>query len=183
MIHPGPGRDAKIETAYKELGLRYAAHEPVFVAATGKRVRVARSDGDANLPGAGVVVRRVVAVEDARRVAKAAGARQLLESEVDDDAARPRLFAAFEGEEPVGWVTSIRVGAAHGWVQNLYVLPRCRGRGLGRALMQAMLRDDAGRGITHSVLTASSAGARLYPKVGYDQVGTLLFFRPPKREV
>ena len=182
VIHPGPGRDAAIETAYKDLGLRYASHEPVFVAATGKRRRSARSDGDAKLPGAGMVVRRVDTAEDARRVAKAAGARQLLEDEVCDDAARPRLFAAFEGDEPIGWVTSIRVGAAHAWVQNLYVLRRCRSRGLGRALMQTMLRDDVQRGITHSVLTASSAGARLYPKVGYEQVGTLLFFRPPKRE-
>ncbi|MEM7626749.1 MAG: GNAT family N-acetyltransferase [Planctomycetota bacterium] len=172
VIHPGPGRDASIESAYKSAGLRYVSHEPVFVAEPTVVLHATRGP---------CAVRRATSADEAKRVAKAAGARQLLESEVDDDAARPRLFAAFEGEEPIGWVTSVRVGATHAWVQNLYVIRERRGRGIGRALMTTMLHDDAERGVTHSVLTASSAGARLYPKVGYHQVGTLLFFRPPKR--
>jgi hypothetical protein len=43
-----------------------------------------------------------------------------------------------------------------------------------------MLRDDRARGAQRSVLLASHAGALLYPRVGYEQVG-LMFILAPKR--
>ena len=43
-----------------------------------------------------------------------------------------------------------------------------------------MLRDDRARGSKCSVLTASHAGALLYPHLGYERIGTLFMFAPSK---
>jgi hypothetical protein len=44
-----------------------------------------------------------------------------------------------------------------------------------------MLRDDRAAGASAGVLLASHTGAKLYPSVGYEQIGTLLLFTPRKR--
>lgn len=168
VVHDGEGRRPEVEAGYKAAGFRYALHEPIFVCGLPPAPR-----GRAPLP-----VRRVKKVEEARAVAKAARTRQIDEADIGNDDAAARLFAAFDDGAPVGWVGSLRTSSGAAWVSNLYVLPSHRGRGVGRALMRAMLRDDARRGIRHSVLTASSAGAKLYPGIGYKRVGTLQMFRP-----
>jgi hypothetical protein len=43
-----------------------------------------------------------------------------------------------------------------------------------------MLRDDRARGSKRSVLTASHTGALLYPRVGYERIGTLFMFAPKR---
>jgi predicted N-acetyltransferase YhbS len=88
-----------------------------------------------------------------------------------------RLYAAYDGTEPVGWVSSIPVQAGN-WVSNLYVARLYRGQGIGRALMTTMLEDDNSHGAEWSVLLASGDGARLYPHVGYARIGTLQLFVP-----
>ncbi len=42
--------------------------------------------------------------------------------------------------------------------------------------MAEMLRDDQVRGSRCSVLMATHAGALLYPRMGYERIGTLLIF-------
>jgi len=64
------------------------------------------------------------------------------------------------------------------WCSNMYVRPACRRRGIGRALLAQMLRDDRARGAAKSVLLASHTGALVYPRVGYEQIGVLLIFAP-----
>lgn len=91
----------------------------------------------------------------------------------------PKVINTF-GDTPVGWVCSNRVKAEWAWVANLYVNKAYRHRGIGRALMLAMLRADARRGVRHSVLTASAVGALLYRKIGYEQVRLLQMFMPKK---
>jgi predicted acetyltransferase len=56
--------------------------------------------------------------------------------------------------------------------------PSHRRRGIGQALLGRMLRDDRSRGSKASVLTASHTGALLYPRVGYERIGTLFMFAP-----
>ena len=63
----------------------------------------------------------------------------------------------------------------------MYVVPSFRRRGIGRALLCRMLRDDRDGGAKMAVLLASHTGAKLYPVVGYEQIGTLLLFTPSKR--
>ena len=53
-----------------------------------------------------------------------------------------------------------------------------RRRGNYRALLCRMLRDDRAHGATMAVLTSSHPGAKLYPLVGYRQIGLLLAYTP-----
>jgi GNAT superfamily N-acetyltransferase len=171
VMTEGSAEAETIAAAYKRLGFRLMNREPLFVAATAG----AESDGS------------VVTVTDAAlagAVAKAARGKQLLPAHLTDPDPPVRLFASLHEGRPVGWARSIRVrpdgASACGWVAGLYVAPEHRGQGRGRALMRALLADDARRGIGHSVLLASSAGARLYPHVGYHQIGLLVALAPPR---
>ncbi len=92
-----------------------------------------------------------------------------------------RQYVALIGGAIVGWVASITVDDAT-WCSNLHVQPAHRRRGIGRALMVRMLRDDRAAGAALSVLTASHSGAMLYPTIGYEQVATLLLFTPPRQQ-
>ena len=65
----------------------------------------------------------------------------------------------------------------------MYAWPSHRRRGIGSALLCHMLKDDRRRGFKQSVLLASHTGALLYPKVGYEQIGLLYIFAPPKRKI
>ncbi|MGB9369171.1 MAG: GNAT family N-acetyltransferase [Xanthobacteraceae bacterium] len=77
----------------------------------------------------------------------------------------------------VGRVRSVDAAGAS-WCADMYVDPRHRRRGIGLALLSRMLRDDRALGSRCSVLTASHTGALLYPRVGYERIGTLFMFAP-----
>lgn len=96
------------------------------------------------------------------------------------DDAPQRLYAALDDGRAYGWVSSIPVGKK-AWVADLFVPARYRGRGFGRALMSRIVQEDPNYGIEQSVLMASAAGARLYPHVGYREIGTLQVFCPAGR--
>lgn len=149
-------------TAFREAGYRRRAIEPLFVA---DPASAPRFDGP-------VVRVRTPELSERTRIANS-GRRQLLPGDLDTDDATTRLYAAMDGRDVVGWVSSVRVGTLGSYVANLFVLPSARRRGLGRALMSAVLADDARLGIGASVLGASNDGTRLYPNVGYRQVATM----------
>lgn len=171
VFHDSDGRDPDLEQAYKTQGLRYRMSEPFFVRSTSPAPKAPTPEG--------YRVRRATSEKQAGVVSKASGRRQVPDGAVRDPQADARLYAAWKGDEPVGWVTSIRVMDS-AWVADLYVVADHRRKGIAGALMACMLRDDARRGITHSVLTASSAGVELYRKLNYQRLGTLQFFIPPK---
>ena len=91
-----------------------------------------------------------------------------------------RQYVALDGEDIVGRVRSVDAVEAT-WCADMYVQPSHRRRGIGQALLSKMLRDERARGSKCSVLTASHTGALLYPRVGYERIGTLFMFAP-KRE-
>ena len=66
----------------------------------------------------------------------------------------------------------------------MYVAPEYRRRGIARVLLRSMLAsmlaDDRASGAQANVLLASHAGAKLYPVVGYRQIGTLFAFMPKR---
>ena len=157
------------QTTYKQLGYRYLGYEPLFVLDMAKRVRFNSFS-----------VRRVVDAADAQKVAKAARARQIFPEHLTQEDSVCRLYAAFDGDTPVGWARSIRTHPDCSWVAGLFVQPSYRRRGIGQTLMSAMLDDDARYGIRWSVLTASHTGAKLYPHLGYVERGWLLVFSPRK---
>jgi len=91
------------------------------------------------------------------------------------DGAPFHQYVAVDGDDIVGRVRSVdAVGAT--WCADMYVEPSHRRRGIGQALMAKMLHDDRARGSRCSVLTATHTGALLYPRMGYERIGTLLIF-------
>jgi GNAT superfamily N-acetyltransferase len=125
-------------------------------------------------------IERVRSEAQASRLAQAARTRQVLREHLGDPRSVLRQYVALDGDEPIGWLRSITV-ATSGWCSNVYVKPGYRRRGIGRAMLARMLRDDRAAGLKRSVLLASQAGARLYPVVGYEPIGRLLIYAPPRR--
>ena len=91
-----------------------------------------------------------------------------------------RHYTIWDDNQDYGWVYSVPVGK-NNWVADLRVHESERGKGYGRALMSKLLRDDQALGVQNSVLLASSSGARLYPHLGYQQIGVLQMFCPTTR--
>jgi len=167
MVEAGTSEEPT-RAAYRSLGYRLLATEGFFVQ---RLQRIPK----APLP---LPVERVRTPELASRLAEATRSRPILPSLLAK-AAPFRQYVALDGQEIVGRVRSVdAVGAT--WCADMYVSAPYRRRGIGRALLCRMLRDDRARGATCSVLTASHTGALLYPRVGYERIGTLLLFAPQK---
>lgn len=81
----------------------------------------------------------------------------------------------FAGEGPDGFAElrlrpSLYTGALDAYLEELYVVPERRGRGLGRALLEAAMEHARGRGAAHIDLNTSeddSAARALYESVGF----------------
>jgi GNAT superfamily N-acetyltransferase len=153
-------------TAYKALGYRLLAAEGFFVQRL-TRIPKLRSP---------VPIERVRTPELAARLGKVTRTRPIADSLLGDDAPF-RQYVALDGDEIVGRVRSVDAAGAT-WCADMYVKPTHRRRGIGQALLARMLRDDRARGSACSVLTASHTGALLYPRVGYQRIGTLFLFAP-----
>jgi GNAT superfamily N-acetyltransferase len=91
-----------------------------------------------------------------------------------------RQYALWDDAAAYGWGESRQYGM-HAYTSNIFVPETYRGRGYGRAVMSRLLQDDRELGLEGNALIASTAGARLYPHLGYELVGTLQMFCPSKR--
>jgi GNAT superfamily N-acetyltransferase len=172
--------DDELRAAYKSLGYRLLSTEPLFVHRLKRIPRVAitgrATGGRANIGTIGI--ERVKTTDMAFRFGKATRSRPITPANLEDDAPF-RQFVAVEDDQLVGWVRSVNAGDST-WCSNMYVLPSHRRRGIGRALLVHMLKDDCRRGFEQSVLLSSHTGAMLYPRVGYEQIGLLFIFAPRK---
>jgi GNAT superfamily N-acetyltransferase len=167
MVGEGQSQEPA-RSAYKALGYRLLSTEGFFVQPL-KRI--------AKMPSP-VAIERVRTPELAARLGKATRTRPIPDSLLARDAPF-RQYVALDGEKIVGRVRSVdAVGAT--WCADMHVNATHRRRGIGQALLCRMLRDDRARASKCSVLTASHTGALLYPRVGYERIGTLLIFAPPK---
>jgi GNAT superfamily N-acetyltransferase len=158
-----------VRADYKCLGYRLLATEPFFVHSL-KRIPVARSP-------ARIVQVRTQAL--AGQLGKATRTRPMTADELSPEAPF-RQYAALVDNEMVGWVRSIDAGLST-WCSTLGVAKPWRRQGIARALMARMLRDDRKLGRRSSVLLSSHSGAQLYPQVGYEQIGVLYIFVPPRK--
>jgi GNAT superfamily N-acetyltransferase len=158
--------DESIKTAYKALGYRLLATEGFFVQHL-KRIPK---------PPPHIPIERVRTPERAAQLGKVTRTRPISSDLLADDAPL-RQYVAFDGENIVGRVRSVDAAGAT-WCADMYVDPSHRRRGIGQALLCRMLREDRARGSKCSVLTASHTGALLYPRVGYERIGTLFMFVP-----
>ena len=168
VLHPVDVSEESVLRGYKALGCRLLRREPMMV-----RWLTSLPDMPAPFP-----IRRVASAEDAAKVAKAARTKQILPKDIHDGDANLRLFTAWEGETPVGWVRSIRTSPESTWVSNMFVSSDYRRQGIGRSLMATMLQDDRRYGYRQSVLLASQTGTLLYESLGYERIGTLLLLDP-----
>ena len=168
-LHAAYEPDQPLRSGFKTLDYRLIGSEPFMIHRLRRIPRVA----------APATIRRVRTPALAGRLAKAARSRQILPANLGDDSPQRQYVALIDGAI-VGWVGSIVVGDAT-WCQNLYVRPEFRRRGIARAMLCRLLRDDRAGGAALAVLLASHTGAKLYMTVGYRQIGTLLLFTPRKR--
>lgn len=89
------------------------------------------------------------------------------------------LLAAFDDDELVGAVQLSRAEAGNGRhraeVQRLVVRGDQRGRGVGRALMEAVVDSARGRGLKLLWLTthADTAADRFYERLGWSRAGVI----------
>lgn len=110
--------------------------------------------------------------------ASLADERRKTPEEVADRLARSVVFGAFEEAElagSAGWYRLAGDKVAHrGALWGVYVRPASRGRGLGRALVEAVL-DDARGTVEQMHLTVTlgtGAALRLYESLGFVACGT-----------
>lgn len=159
----------EIKAAYKASGYRFLRREPLFV-------RELASVGIST----DIRIRRVNDLDSASAYRIVSGDRGLLPAHLGTDDAPVRLYNAVVDGHIAGWVRSVDAGGGARWVSNLQVREAYRRQHLGTALMNAMLSDDRRLGYAHSVLLASNAGSKLYPTLGYEQIGLLQLFVPTK---
>jgi len=160
--------DQPTRSAYKSLGYRLLATEGFFVQRLGRIPRAATP----------VPIELVRSPELAARLGKVTRTRPIRD-ELLGEGAPFRQYVALDGEAIVGRVRSVDAAGAT-WCADMHVEETHRRRGIGRALLCRMLRDDRARGSACSVLTASHAGSLLYPHVGYERIGTLFLFAPKR---
>ena len=103
---------------------------------------------------------------------------------VDGDAFG-RCWIVYEGAEPVGYAVltlgfSIEYGGRDGFVDDLYVVPTARGRGVGRAVLFFLLEEARALGIRTlhlEVGAENDPAARLYAALGFVATGRRLLSR------
>lgn len=81
----------------------------------------------------------------------------------DIDLDRSRV--AFDGDEPIG-LANLAVRDGHGWIGGIGVVPAARRRGVGRALMEAVLAE-APPHVTLEVLEQNEPARALYERLGF----------------
>lgn len=155
----------RLRDGYKSIGYRLLGTEPLFTHDL-RRIPTPKSPA---------TIKRVLSHADAVVLGKAMRMKPLPTDEIKHGGP-VRQYAALIDDEVVGWVSSVAAGK-RAWCSNLFVRASLRRRGIGRALMARMLRDDRAAGEQASELLASHSGAMLYPSVGYRQIGELLLFK------
>lgn len=166
-----------IRQAYRELGFRLGGVEPFL---QHRLTELPSEDG-------AIQIERVTTPERAERL-RAAGGPKVPDEAFTQDGRLRQFMAVMDDGTPVGWVASVVVtgdGSARTppstWCSEMFVAPTHRRQGIGRALLARMLREDRDHGIWRSVLSATQAGALLYPTVGYERLGELLVYTPARR--
>lgn len=92
-----------------------------------------------------------------------------------------RFFLATMGGDPAGYATLCSKDAI-GYIEDLYTIPRFRGRGVGAGLVRAAIAASADGGDEHVGLTTASTNdtaQRLYRRIGFEVVGTCRGFTRP----
>ncbi|MEU8327608.1 GNAT family N-acetyltransferase [Micromonospora sp. NPDC048839] len=93
------------------------------------------------------------------------------------DADQVTGYLAEESGRPVGTGLGMRTSDVLG-VFNIAVVPAARGRGVGRAITEAVLRDGIAAGVEAAYLQSSAVGRPLYEAMGFRLVENWTIFTP-----
>lgn len=168
-VHGVNEPDAALREDYKRLGYRLLASEPLFIHRL-KRIPRIKSP---------VKIVQIRTQRLAEKFGAATRTRPILPEHLVKTAPF-RQYVAIDGNVIVGWVRSVDAVDST-WCSNMHVQESHRRRGIGTAMLAKMLRDDRAQGAEKSVLLSSHTGALLYPRVGYEQIGTLLIYAPKRK--
>jgi GNAT superfamily N-acetyltransferase len=94
------------------------------------------------------------------------------------DASPLHNYVAWLAGRPVA-VSAILYGAECAGIWNVGTMADVRGRGIGREVTLAALRDARARGATLSVLGSSPMGFPVYTRIGFVEVCRIRHFGPP----
>ncbi len=107
---------------------------------------------------------------------------------IDDDIATNAegIFVAVEEGTVVGYVTSrVDHESKIGWIPNLAVLPEYQQRGLGKALLEAVLAYLNAQGMLYArieTLAHNAIGQHVYPGLGFAEVARQIHYIKPLGE-
>lgn len=92
-----------------------------------------------------------------------------------------RHYLLYQGLHPVSaaTVTLHPQAAQMASIWNVGTRPRFQRKGYARLLMSGVLADLRAQGITTSMLLASPSGYGLYERLGYREIGTVVYLGPP----
>lgn len=159
-----------IRDQFKALGYRLLSTEPMFVHSL-ERIPTKKSPAK---------VVRMMNESQSLEYAKEARIRPLPRSVLSKNSPW-RHYLAIVDSQVVGWVSSIHTPTGSTWCSNLVVREAFRRQGIGSALLSNMLRDDRKYSAHAAVLLSSHTGALIYPRLGFQQTGTLLILAPQKQ--
>ncbi len=100
----------------------------------------------------------------------------------DDDVRRDPagIIVAVLDDQPVGFISTwIDHDAGFGHIPNLSLTPECRGKGIGRRLVELALQRFRDAGITHAkieTLVQNDVGNSLYTSLGFQEVARQIHF-------
>ena len=161
--------DTEVRKEFKALGCRLGATEAFMV-------------NDAPVTTATEPIIPIIRIADqahADAIGKAWRRKQIQSHDIGNKNATQRVYTIHDGTKFIGSSSSIRVGDAS-WIGSVYVDEAYRRKGLGTALMTRAMSDDRALGITKSFLLASHTGSKLYRQLGFEQLGTMYIYNPPR---
>ena len=87
-------------------------------------------------------------------------------------------YILYAGEEPASCAT-VTICGEMASIWNVGTRYSFRRQRCAATIMHTILDDLAARGVTTSILLASSSGQPLYERLGYRQIGTTMYMAPP----
>jgi GNAT superfamily N-acetyltransferase len=116
---------------------------------------------------------RIVSEWDADEIVALYRAGRWWQEEWTPDGIAPLIAGSFcfivatEGEQAVGMGRAISDGCSDAYLQDIVVLPECRGRGIGAAILRALVSFCRDQGLTWIGLVAQPGTAPFYEREGF----------------